>query len=67
MTKFMKWFSLVVAVISTFAVAGIVIAEVCVRWKVNQNFTFLGGDTLSALIIATFGLVLGLSYLHRRQ
>lgn len=66
MTKIISWLSIITAVVSVLAVAGIVGGELYVRWKLNQNFTFLGGDSLAALIIASFGLVLGLSYTHRR-
>jgi hypothetical protein len=65
MIKIISWLSIITAVVSVVAVAGIIGAEIYVRWKVNQNFTFLGGDSLAALIIASFGLVLGLSFVHR--
>lgn len=64
--KILTWVSLITAVLSVVAVAGIMTAEIYVRWKVNQNFTFLGGDALAALIIASFGLLLGLNFVHRR-
>jgi hypothetical protein len=66
MTKIVSWLSIIVAVLSALAVAGIIGAELYVRWKLNQNFTFLGGDSLAALIIASFGLILGLSFVHRK-
>lgn len=31
-----------------------------VRWKINQNFTFLGGMELEALTLASFGLLVSL-------
>jgi len=66
MTKIVSWLALIMAILSALAVAGIIGAELYVRWKLNQNFTFLGGDSLAALIIASFGLVLGLSFIHRK-
>ena len=65
-TKVVTWVSLITAVLSIIAVTGIVAAELYVRWKLNQNFTFLGDNELSALILASFGLILGLSFVHRR-
>jgi len=65
-TKILTWVSLITAVLSVVAVAGIVAAELYVRWKLNQNFTFLGGESLPALIIASFGLLLGLNFVHRK-
>ena len=54
-----------VAVLSVVAVIGLVSAEIYVRWKVNKDFTFLGGDALPALILGTFVYLLGFSYIHR--
>jgi hypothetical protein len=65
-TKILTWVSFVVAVLSAVGALGIVAAELYVRWKLNQDFTFLGGESLPALIIASFGLLLGLSFVHRR-
>ena len=66
MTKIVSWLSIITAIISVLAVVGIIAAELYVRWKLNQSFTFLGGDSLAALIIASFGLTLGLAFLHRK-
>lgn len=66
MAKIVSWLALIMAILSALAVVGIVGAELYVRWKLNQNFTFLGGDSLAALIIASVGLILGLAFLHRK-
>jgi hypothetical protein len=66
MTKIVSLLSIIVAVLSALTVAGIIAAELYVRWKLNQNFTFLGGDSLAALIVSSFGLLLGLSFVHRK-
>lgn len=65
-TKILTWVSLITAVLSVIAVAAIVAAEIYVRWKINKDFTFLGGEGLPALVIASFGLLFGLSFLHRK-
>ncbi len=64
-TKIVSWLALVAAVLSFVAVISIMALEMYVRWKLNQNFTFLGGEGLAALTIASFGLILGLSFIHR--
>ncbi len=51
-----------VGILTTFGLIGF---EAYVRWSINQNFTFLGGDELPALTLASFGLLFGLVYLHR--
>ncbi len=52
----------VLAVLSVFAITGF---EAYVRWALNKDFTFLGGSSLAALIIATFILMTGLVYAYR--
>ena len=51
-----------VGILTTFGFIGL---EAYVRWSLNQNFSFLGGEELPALTLASFGLLLGLVYLHR--
>ena len=55
----------VVAVLGVLATFGFIAFEAYIRWSLNQNFTFLGGDELPALTISAFGLLLGLTYIHR--
>ena len=67
MRKFIQWFCLVAAVVSYLGVAGLVIAEVYVRWTLNQNFSFLGGSGLGGLSLLALGQILGLVYLLRSE
>ncbi len=64
--KIITWLSLIMAILSAVAVVCIAAAEMYVRWSVNLDFSFLGGNALAALIIASFGLILGLAWIHRR-
>lgn len=54
----------VLAIIAVVAAFGLIIAQVYVRWSLNQNFTFLGGNVLEALLIAGFGT---LAYMRGRN
>lgn len=54
------------ALVALIAAAVIVAFQLYVRWKVNQNFTFLGGFELEALTIMGAGLLAAL-YLKREQ
>jgi len=58
-------FSAAVAALALCIVFVLTIAQVYVRWSVNQNFTFLGGNELEVLTFSSFALLLGLAYLHR--
>ena len=58
-------FAGLVALVGVLATFGLAALEAYVRWSLNQNFMFLGGDELPALTIASFGLLFGLVYLHR--
>lgn len=64
--KWIYWLAFTLATISWIGVIALIIAEVYVRWFINQNFTFLGGGGLPALIVSTFGLLLGLVYIQRK-
>ncbi len=44
---------------------GIAAFEVWVRWSLNQNFSFLGGDGLAGLAILVAAQMLGLVWLSR--
>ena len=58
-------FSMLVAVISLLSTLAFVMAQAYVRWSVNQNFTFLGGNELEVLTFSSFALLFGLNYLHQ--
>ena len=53
------------AVVFTVVLAGLTVAEAYVRWRMNQDFSFLGGSGLLGLCILVLGLVLGLIYSQR--
>ena len=58
------WFSLIVAKLSFGLLLVLVGLEVYVRWSLNQNFSFLPGFGLEALIFSVFGLTGLLAYIH---
>jgi len=51
------WFTVLTAIIIFI----IVLAEIYVRWKLNQSFTFLGGFELEALTLLLLGELVLLS------
>jgi hypothetical protein len=57
--------AVVVAALWMAGVAGLIIAQIYIRWSINQSFTLLGGFELEALTFSVFALMLGLVYLHR--
>ena len=59
------YFSFGIAAIVLLFVAVIVGATIYVRWSVNQNFTFLGGNELEALTIGACALLISLVYVYR--
>lgn len=61
------WLALVFAVLAVVAIVALVAAEVYVRWKVNQNFTFLGGYKFEALAISASALLIGLAHANRND
>lgn len=58
-------FGVAIAAVWMVIVLGLIIAQVYIRWSINQSFTLLGGFELEALTFSTFALILGLVYLHR--
>ncbi len=60
-----QWVALAASVLSLVAVLGIAGFQLYVRWKINQNFTFLGGSELEVLTFSAFALTLGLAYIYR--
>ena len=59
------WLSFTTTVLSVLALIGFVAAQTYVRWKLNQNFTFLGGFELEALTLLALGLMGILTHTHR--
>lgn len=55
----------VIAALWMLLVTGLIIAQIYIRWTINQSFTLLGGFELEALTFSVFALILGLVYLHR--
>ena len=41
--------------------------QIYVRWNVNQNFTFLGGNELEAITVGAFALLIALVCTHRHS
>ena len=59
---FLAYTSAALAVLSILAITGI---EAYVRWTLNKDFTFLGGSSLSALVISAFVLMACMVYAYR--
>ncbi len=58
-------FTLIVAKLALLGVLFFVVAEAYVRWKLNQNFTFLGGFGTESLVLLLLGSIWGLLYASR--
>jgi hypothetical protein len=65
--KMLSRFTSIIAILAIVLTFILIIAQAYVRWSVNQNFTFLGGNALEALTLAAFGLIWGLAYIHRAR
>lgn len=63
-SQFLSSLTSVLAIIAVVAAFGLITAQAYVRWSLNQNFTFLGGNVIEALLIAGFGT---LAYLKGRN
>jgi hypothetical protein len=61
------WLSLVTTILSVLALIGFVAAQTYVRWKLNQNFTFLGEAGIPSLTALALGQVLMLMHLYRQE
>ncbi len=59
------WFAAATTVITFIALALLVAAQTYVRWKLNQNFSFLGEAGLPSLSVLLLGQLLGLLYATR--
>ncbi len=56
------WLTLAAAAIALLMALIVTAAEIYVRWKLNQNFTFLGGFQLEALTLFGGGLLAALIF-----
>jgi hypothetical protein len=54
-------------ILSAVGLVALVVAEVYIRWALNQNFTLLGGSGLSSIALLVLGLMLGQIYLSREK
>ena len=59
--------SFTAASISFTGLIVLVIAESIVRWKLNQDFSFLGGFGLESIALLTLGLFAMLMYTNRTE
>lgn len=64
--SFVRTFSIGIAVISMVATLALAALEAYVRWTLNKDFTFLGGSTLAALAVSSFGLLAALLFVTRK-
>jgi hypothetical protein len=63
MIRFVEGFT----ILSAVGLVALVVAEVYIRWALNQNFTLLGGSGLSSIALLVLGLMLGQMYLGSRE
>lgn len=61
------WLSIITFIISAILLFGFIGVQTYVRWKINQNFSFLGGFELEALSLLVLGQIVALSYIHRTE
>lgn len=55
-------------VLASFITAAVLsAAQAYVRWKINQNFTFLGGGELEVITAGAFLTLIVLLYLSQKQ
>lgn len=59
------WLSIITFVISAILLFGFIGVQTYVRWKINQNFSFLGGYALEALTLLVLGQITALAFIHR--
>lgn len=65
--RFLTNAAVIATIVFAIAVAAIIIAQIYVRWSLNQNFTFLGGGELETLTFSLVVLVLGLLHHFRKS
>lgn len=63
--KLLFAFSFIIACLSVLVSFVFIAVQTYVRWKINQNFTFLGGAELEVLTASGFALLIALLYMHR--
>lgn len=59
--------SFIIAWAFVLVIAGFIAAQSYIRWTINQNFTFIGGFGLEALILGTFALIIALLFAKNRE
>lgn len=64
--RFLYWYTVWTALSYVLLVA-LVVAQAYVRWKVNQNFSFLPGAGFETIVAIVFGQLAGLVYLVSRE
>lgn len=63
--KWVLYFSLIILALSFIIIFGLIGFTIFVRWKMNQEFTFLGGAEFEVFTASAFALLLGLAYMYR--
>lgn len=64
--NFVYRLSAAMAVVFSVALVALIIAEIYVRWTLNQDFSFLGSTGVLGLSILVLGLTLGLIYSQKQ-
>ena len=59
--------ALILSILTILVALGLIAVQAYVRWSLNQNFTFLGGNVLEAMLIAGFGTLVGLIHIRNRN
>ena len=59
--------SFIIAWVSVLLAFGFIVVQSYVRWTINQDFTFIGGFGLEALILGTFALLIALLFAKNRD
>ena len=62
---FASWFTIVTMCIAALLLVGLMVAQAYIRWKINLNFSFLGGNVLEALLLFILGQSIALLYFTR--
>ena len=61
------WLSLITTVVAILALIALVAAQAYIRWKLNQNFTFLGEAGVPSFAGMATVLTVALAYIHRQE
>jgi uncharacterized membrane protein YidH (DUF202 family) len=65
--RFVTKLARVTVSISLVLLCVLILAQVYVRWTINQSFTFLGGGELEALTVSVFALVIAIIFAYRKE